>query len=236
MCGRLTLKTASDQLIQFLLPWVGADCRPADYSPRYNIAPSQTLLAITWEGSAKRLAYYRWGLVPAWATELSFGNRMINARHETLLEKRSFAGPIAKQRCLVIADGYFEWRKLSSKLKQAYWITPESDDLMTLAGLWERNHRATGQAIESCTLITTQANSTMNSIHDRMPMPLSNGAAEGWLNPHCSAQQAYDLLQPVDNSFFKAQPVSPHVNNPRNDDPECIALASSTSQLPFFPD
>jgi putative SOS response-associated peptidase YedK len=236
MCGRLTLKTSPDRLIQFLLPWVGTDSFPTDYAPRFNIAPTQSLLAIVGEGLERHLIKLRWGLIPPWATDLSIGNRMINARHETLLQKRSFIGPLANRRCAVIADGYYEWQALNSKTKQAYWITPRSTELMLLAGLWEKNQRATGQTIESCTLITTQANPAMNSIHDRMPMPLERDVVERWLNPGCSAPDAYAHLRPVDDLFFRWHPVSPHVNNPRNDDAQCIQAIPTEVKQSFFED
>lgn len=236
MCGRLTLKTSPDRLIQFLLPWVGADRLPADYVPRFNIAPTQSLLAIIGEGSLRQLTKFRWGLIPPWSTDVSIGNRMINARHETLLQKRSFATPLARQRCLVIADGYYEWQRMTAKSKQAFWISPRSKELMLLAGLWERNQRATGQSIDSCTLITTQANRAMNSIHDRMPVPMEDDRAQRWLDVDCTPEDAYALLRPVDDLYFRWHPVSAYVNNPRNDAPECIQAIPSEAEPSLFND
>ncbi len=223
MCGRLTLKTAPDQWGQLLLPLVDQLHLPGDFAPRYNIAPTQLLVGLTSEGSQRRLRNLRWGLIPSWASELSIGSSLINARRETLLEKRSFKGLMGKHRCLVVVDGYYEWHRLTAKTKQTYWITPSEDSLMLLAGLWDNNPKASGQSIDSCTLITTAANSAMSSIHDRMPMPLVGQAAQLWLDPGYKTEQAVELLTAVDESFFKTQAVSSYVNNVRNQGPECIA-------------
>jgi putative SOS response-associated peptidase YedK len=225
MCGRLTLQTPSDQLIQFLLPLVNQPNLPEDYVPRYNIAPTQSILGIKTDGeNEKHLSAFRWGLIPGWASELGIGNRMINARRETLPEKRSFKEPLSKRRCLIVADGYFEWhRPADQKSKQAFWITPRTGRCMLLAGLWERNTRASDRPIESCTIITTEANHRMSQIHDRMPVPLVDAAAELWLDPECDSSEAYSLLRPVEDDFFESRPVTNYVNNPRNQGPECIA-------------
>lgn len=225
MCGRLTLKTAPGEWGQLLLPLVSELHLPQEFQPRYNIAPTQPLYAVAsnLQPGQSSLTELRWGLVPSWATELSIGNSMINARHETLLEKRSFKGPLEKRRCLILADGYYEWYRVSSKAKQAYWITPADGTLLLLAGLWETNQRATGELVHSCTVITTAANQSMAAIHDRMPVALVGPTAQQWLDPNCSQQQAYDLLGPVDNDFFKPLAVSNFVNNARHEGPECIA-------------
>lgn len=224
MCGRLTLKTAPDQWGQLLLPLIDELNLPTDFHPRYNIAPTQLLYAVSTNpdtGHAE-LTQFRWGLIPSWATELSIGSSMINARRETLQEKRSFKGPLQSRRCLIIADGYYEWYRESNKAKQAYWITPTQGPLLLLAGLWETNQRATGQPIRSCTVITTAANESMSAIHDRMPIPLVDSSAKQWLDMKSSSEMAYELLGQVDNQFFKPQAVSNFVNNARHEGPECI--------------
>lgn len=228
MCGRLTLKTAPDQWVQLLLPLVDQIQSPSDFMPRYNIAPTQQLVGLTTKSLQRQLHELRWGLVPDWAKQLSIGSSMINARRETLLEKRSFKGLMGNHRCLVLVDGYYEWHRQSAKSKQTYWITPSEGCLMLLAGLWDNNTQATGQSIDSCTLITTAANSAMSGIHDRMPMPLVGQAAQLWLDPGCKTEEAFDLLTAVDDSFFKAQAVSSYVNNVRNQGPQCVAAV-----LPF---
>lgn len=223
MCGRLTLKTPGDQLSQMLLPLVSEVRLPSNYQPRYNIAPTQTVLGVANGLAGHELSSYRWGLVPPWAPDFNIGSRMINARRETLLEKRSFRAPLEKRRCLIVADGYYEWKPLSSQTKQAYWITPRGNGLLLLAGLWEINSKASGQPIETCTIITTAANSTMQRVHDRMPMPLDLTTARRWLNPTLTAEKAFELLTEVDADFLTCQPVSSFVNNARNEGPECIA-------------
>jgi putative SOS response-associated peptidase YedK len=172
--------------------------------------------------STSRLAEFRWGLVPYWATELNIGNSMINARQETLLEKRSFKGPLEKRRCLVIADGYYEWRRVTPKEKHAFWITPKEGPLLLLAGLWETNQKATGELVRSCTIVTTAANNAMSQIHDRMPVPLSDQTARLWLDPEMGAEQAYELLGQVSDDYFQTTAVSNYVNNSRHEGPECI--------------
>lgn len=225
MCGRLTLKTAPDQLIQWLLPLVSSVQLPADIRPRYNIAPTQQVLGVIHGPAEPMVTSFRWGLVPSWASDFSIGNRMINARRETLLEKRSFSGPLGKRRCLIVADGYYEWKALNSKSKQAYWITPAQSGLLLLAGLWEKNTKASGQPVETCTVITTAANSTMRSLHDRMPIPMNLETAHSWLNPQLDAEQAYELLTEPADDLLVWQAVSSFVNNARNEGPECVAVA-----------
>ncbi|MBX3423695.1 MAG: SOS response-associated peptidase [Pirellulaceae bacterium] len=223
MCGRLTLKTAPELWAQILLPFGCEPDLPGPYRPRYNIAPSQWLWTIATVGDRPAIIQMRWGLLPSWATELEIGNRMINARRETLLEKRSFQEPLKHRRCLILADGYYEWRMIAARSKQPYWISAANGSLLLLAGLWERNVRATGRELISCTIITTAANSAMSSVHDRMPVPLVGQAAQRWLQTDCEAQEAYGLLGPVDESFFRMQPVSSWVNNARNEGPDCLA-------------
>jgi putative SOS response-associated peptidase YedK len=199
---------------------------PSHFEPRYNIAPTQSLWAVARNAEAtSQLTEFRWGLVPFWATELNIGNSMINARQETLLEKRSFKGPLDKRRCLIIADGYYEWKRVTPKEKHAYWITPMEDLLLLFAGLWETNQKATGQLVQSCVIITTNANSKMAQIHDRMPVPLVGPAAKQWLDPSLTANQAYKLLGAVKDDFFQPLAVSSYVNNARHEGPACIMPA-----------
>ena len=177
MCGRFTLKTPPDQWGQLLLPLLDIEVAKANWGPRFNVAPTQNIVAIAVDcESAERFTdYFRWGLVPSWAEELSIGNRMINARAETISEKRSFTGPLKNRRCVVIADGYYEW-KTEGKLKQPYWIHPPDGGVFAMAGLWETNRRATGQPVKSCTIITTAANEKLAEVHDRMPVVLVDEA------------------------------------------------------------
>ncbi len=225
MCGRLTLQTPADQLVQMLLPFT-ADPELADFQPRYNIAPTQMVFGIaSTEPGRNQLGQYRWGLVPGWADDLRIGNKMINARRETLQELRSFKGPLNRKRCLIVADGYYEWQRLTDKVKHTYWIRPNDGGLFFLAGLFEHNTRATGSLVSSCTIITTAANSAMSEIHNRMPMPLPVSKAQQWLEPTVTGEMAYELLEAADDSIFSLRPVTSYVNNTRNQGPECIAPA-----------
>ncbi|MEZ6135936.1 MAG: SOS response-associated peptidase [Pirellulaceae bacterium] len=229
MCGRFTLKTPPDQWVQLLLPIANLAEIKSSWQPRYNIAPTQNIVAFAMNDQQEIIAdYYRWGLIPSWATDLSIGSRMINARSETLQEKRSFKGPLAKRRCLIVADGYYEWQKRSDGSKQPHWIHPtdaDSDEphpLILFAGLWEHNRRATNHPIRSCTIITTAANSHLEPIHDRMPAILSGQAAQRWLSDDCTVEEAQAFLQPAPPTLLRAQSVSTHVNNARHEDPNCL--------------
>lgn len=229
MCGRYTLKTPPDQWGQLLLPRLDRAAITDSWRPRFNIAPTQKVIAVASKDSGAELVadYYRWGLLPSWAAELSIGNNMINARRETLQEKRSFKGPLAKRRCLVVADGYYEWQKLDGGGKQPQWITATDSRVMGFAGLWETNKRATGQPIESCTIITTAANEAMRPIHDRMPVVLEGKSAQLWLDLECDVEEAYELLGSVDEDYFTARAVGTHVNSPRHEDEQCIEPAQA---------
>ena len=223
MCGRLTLKTPPDQWGQLLLPLLGIGVVKSNWMPRYNVAPTQNIVAIAVDcESAERFTdYFRWGLVPSWAEDLSIGNRMINARAETIGEKRSFTGPLKNRRCVVIADGYYEW-KTEGKLKQPFWIHPTDGGVFAMAGLWETNRRATGQPVRSCTIITTSANEKLAEVHDRMPVVLVEEALQRWLSPNFSADDAPSLLKSAPKEYFDTRAVDRRVNNARIDDEDCL--------------
>lgn len=223
MCGRFTLKTPPDQWGQLLLPLLDVEAAKAQWVPRYNVAPTQNIVAIAvdCESAEQFTDYFRWGLVPSWAEDLSIGNRMINARAETIGEKRSFSGPLKSRRCLVIADGYYEW-KTEGKLKQPYWIHPADGGVFAMAGLWETNRRATGQPVKSCTIITTSANEKTAEVHDRMPVILIDEALQSWLSQSLSVADATSLLKSAPEEFLDLQAVDRRVNNARIDDADCL--------------
>lgn len=241
MCGRLTLKTPPSQWSQLLLPVIDSDPLWANWQPRYNVAPTQPILVIanhtegsvtqdssgrepSAEKSEPHFAWQRWGLVPSWASDLSIGSRMINARRETLREKKSFVGPLHKRRCLIVADGYYEWQKGNDGSKQPFWITPASGGMLQLAGLWEVNTRATSAPIATCTIITTAANASVDAIHDRMPVVLMGEAAAQWLSPQAESEEAYALLETAAAAAeLQPQAVDTYVNNARHEGPECLA-------------
>lgn len=243
MCGRLTLKTPPDQWTQLLLPVLDSQPLWSNWQPRYNIAPTQKIVVIAGfqgepdaprsvtaarsqsaEEPGPHFKLQRWGLVPAWSNDLNIGSRMINARHETLREKKSFKGPLRNRRCLIVADGYYEWQLLNTGGKQPHWISPSQGGLLQLAGLWEINTRATGQTLETCTIITTAANDRLRSIHDRMPVVLDSQQAKHWMDPACDAEEAYDLLGPAADEALRPLAVSPYVNNARHEGAACLAV------------
>lgn len=159
---------------------------------------------------------------------------MINARSETLAEKRSFAGPLSKRRCMILADGYYEWQKLPGGAKQPCWIAPADGGVIQLAGLWETNKRATGEEIQSCTIITTAANTALASVHDRMPVMLTEDAAQKWMAQDCDSKEAQSLLGAAENDFFTIHQVSTFVNNARHEGPQCLegVTDASTARQP----
>lgn len=171
----------------------------------------------------------RWGLVPSWADDLAIGNRMINARGETVDSKPSFRKAFASRRCLIPADGYFEWQKTSDG-KQPFLIEAADGGMLAMAGLWEENKRVAeqGKSIRTCTIITTSANATTRHLHDRMPVFLDRDDHDQWLDPGFRETDLLkQLLRPAPEDWLTTTPVSRHVNNPRNEDPQCVEPTAS---------
>lgn len=218
MCGRFSLAANKNQLAEAFAQFEP----PAELTPRYNIAPSQPVAVVANTGENK-VDFFVWGLIPSWAKDIKIGNRMINARSETLAEKPSFKAAYKRRRCLILADGFYEWRKNPDKTKTPMYIQLESQEPFAFAGLWESWHSPDGGNILSCTIITTQPNDFMAHIHNRMPVILPRRAYQQWLDP---AEQAPDRLQhwlaPYPAEAMAAYPVSTLVNNPGNDVPDCI--------------
>jgi putative SOS response-associated peptidase YedK len=217
MCGRFTLRTPNQILLEvFDLP------EAPDFPLRYNIAPTQDVATLRWNSDAQReLAFMHWGLVPFWAKEPTIGSRMINARCETVAEKPAFRHAFRRRRCLIPTDGYYEWKKLENKKKQPYYIRRRDNGLFAFAGLWEI-WKQTDPPLESVTIITTSANSTTRTIHDRMPVILRPEDYDRWLRTDSDAEQLQELLVPLANDDLCAVPVSTLVNSPRNESPQCI--------------
>lgn len=220
MCGRYTLSISLAELqLRFAFP--AADL---EHPERYNIAPTQSVLTVVNQGQKHNLAeYMRWGLVPSWAKDISIGSRMINARAETIVEKPSFRRALQKRRCLVLSDGFYEW-KGAGKNKQPMYIGLQSGEPFGMAGLWEAWKSPDGDWLHSCTIITTEPNALMEEIHNRMPVILPRESESVWLDPGVDDPgRLTDLLQPYPADAMTARPVSGLVNNARNDFPECIA-------------
>ena len=221
MCGRFTLRTPAE----IWLPIFNLPIQP-DIPPRYNVAPTQLVSAIRHDGDGNRsLACLRWGLIPSWAKDKSIGNRMINARGETVADKPSFRGPFRSKRCLIVADGFFEWKK-TPEGKQPVYICLQDERPFAFAGLWDRWEG--GETIESCTVITTDANELLQPVHDRMPVILAGDDCELWLasdvpgSDERKKAELLDLLRPFPADAMKYYPVSKLVNSPGNEQPACV--------------
>jgi putative SOS response-associated peptidase YedK len=214
-------------LLKNLLLDLGVDEAPDELEPRYNIAPTQSIAVVRqFEDGLRSCDLLRWGLIPSWAKDPAIGNRTINARAETVAEKPAFRAAFRRRRCLVLADGFFEWRKEGKK--QPYYIRMRDEGPFAFAGLWERwAPGAEDSALETCNLITTDANELMRDMHDRMPVILPREDYGTWLDPAIQdTQQLLALLQPYKSEAMIANPVSTRVNNPKHDDAECIAPAA----------
>jgi putative SOS response-associated peptidase YedK len=202
-------------------------------APRSNIAPSQPVGAVRATDSGRQWVELRWGLVPSWAKDPSIGNRMINARAETVAEKPAFREAFEQRRCLIPADGFYEWRKLDGGGKQPYYLSRTGSEPFAFAGLWDRwRDRLSGVVIESCTVITTTPNELLAPIHDRMPVMLDREGASEWVRTDAVPGALDVLLQPFPASAMRAEPVSNHVNRPANDDRECVAPITLTPDRP----
>jgi putative SOS response-associated peptidase YedK len=222
MCGRYRL-TAKER---YLAEHFGIDdVEDVHWTPRYNIAPTQQIVVIRQDHDEPKrtISLMRWGLIPYWAQDASIGNHTINAMSETASEKPAFREAMRKRRCLVPADGFFEWKKLSSKRKQPYNIGMLDDSVFAFAGLWDRWRSSSGEVIESCSILTTDANPLTKDIHDRMPVILKREDYDLWLDPGITdPEQVQDLLHPFDPRLMKKYPLSSAVSNVNNDGPECI--------------
>lgn len=231
MCGRYTITESPRQLaIRFQAE---LDERLGELPPRYNVAPTQVLPIVRIE-DGRRLTPMRWGLVPSWADDPAIGNRLINARGETLATKASFRTAFRKRRCLVPADGFYEWLK-SPGGKTPIRIAPADGGLFAFAGLWERWADPAGDELLTFTIVTTDANEMLKPIHDRMPVILDRAAEGRWLDPDLDPGKLQDLIRPAPPERLIAYPVSKRVNSPRNDDPSLIRRADDgdTGRLPI---
>ncbi|MEK7323749.1 MAG: SOS response-associated peptidase [Chloroflexota bacterium] len=220
MCGRFTLSLNPDVLREVF----ELDSVPAELAPRYNIAPTQPVAAVLAADGGRKLELLKWGLIPSWAKDPKIGNprSVINARGETLAEKPSFRTALKKRRCLILADGFYEWKK-EGKTKTPMFIQLKDGRPFAFAGLWEAWKSPENEWIKSCTIITTEPNSLMEKIHDRMPVILPPKAYDLWLTPgELPAEKTLPLLKPFAASQMKAVAVSTLVNNPAFDSPECV--------------
>lgn len=237
MCGRFTLASDAEALQQTFFNF-GI---PTNLAPRYNISPTQDVAVIANTSTdpevppgTREMEFFHWGLIPSWAKDPKIGNRMINARSETLSEKPSFRNAYKRRRCLILADGYYEWKKIpGDRLKQPVYIRLKSQKPFALAGLWETwEADAAEETLRSCTIITCPPNAALEQIHHRMPVILPQEAYATWLSPtEQSAETLQPLLIPYADEEMEAYPVSRFVNRPVNDSVECIAPFQATEFL-----
>jgi len=221
MCGRFTLTANIQTVTQTFNATAPASLQTG---PRYNVAPTQDVVAVI-NDNGRQLEMLRWGLIPSWAKEESVGSRMINARAETLAEKSSFKRLLHNRRCLIVADGFYEWaQQPGTKSKTPMYITMKDHKPFAFAGLWDSWRTPEGQALRTCTIITTEPNELMASIHNRMPALLTLDALTAWLDPAVQDEQELShLLTPYPTELMVARPVSRLVNNPKYDSAELIA-------------
>ncbi len=221
MCGRFTLTASVEEIIERFL--IDSFLEEELFSPSYNIAPSQSVLAVINDGTSNRMGFLKWGLIPPWAKDMSIANKMINARAETLAEKPSFRNAFKKKRCLIIADSFYEWKRHEDKTKTPMRIKLKSEELFAMAGLWEQWKSPEGKAIFSCSVITTTPNDLMADIHDRMPVILKPEDENTWLNPTISDPNFLNqFLVPFDQNLMEAYEVSSQVNSPKNNSIDLI--------------
>jgi putative SOS response-associated peptidase YedK len=221
MCGRYTLASPTESLAEEF----GVDASSIELSPNYNVAPTQGVAAVLEEGGQRRLEVLRWGLIPPWADDPGIGSRMINARSETAPGKPSFRRAFRERRCLIPADGFYEWQRTNGA-KQPYYIHMEDGRPFAFAGLWESWSKGGEGEVRTCTILTTGANALVGEVHDRMPVILTHDAYDVWLDPASERDELTGLLAPYPEDEMEAYPVSRFVNSPSNNDPRCIEPAA----------
>ena len=223
MCGRFAL-SAKTKDIEKLVDGIKIS---TDLLPRYNIAPSQSIAAVL-NMPERQLDYVRWGLVPGWAKDASIGNRMINARGETLLEKPAFKASFLRKRCIIPASGFYEWQKSASgKSKQPFFIRLRNASPFAFAGIWDRWTSPDGEPVVSAAIVTTSPNPLVERIHNRMPVILDEPSIQTWLRyDSVPVGELMGCIKPFPDEFIEAYTVSSLVNNPGNDFAECLEPAN----------
>jgi putative SOS response-associated peptidase YedK len=220
MCGRYTLSTPAGRLAEeFQLD------DAVEIPPSYNVAPTQQVAAVLEDEGGRRLEMLRWGLVPSWADDPEIGARMINARSETAPEKPSFRRAFRGRRCLIAADGFYEWKRENGG-KQPYYFRMQDGRPFAFAGLWESWEKGGEGILRTCAILTTRANSVLSEVHDRMPVILPHDAYDAWLDPDADREELGELMIPYAGDDLETYPVSRFVNSPRNNDERCIEPAA----------
>jgi len=224
MCGRYTLRTPKERIKrEFQLQ------EEPSVEARFNITPTQNVLAVRQRADGRVAAELKWGLIPSWAKDASMGARLINARSETVTEKPSFREAFKRRRCIIPADGIYEWQRTGG-LKQPFFFRMSDDSVFGFAGLWDRWKDEGGEVIESCAILTTDANSLFRSAHDRMPVILHPDAYDEWLDDDVRNVEALkELLRPYPSSEMVAYPVSTRVNSPQSQGEDLIKRLTTNS-------
>lgn len=228
MCGRYRL-TAKER---WLCTYFNLNPEDVDWAARWNVAPTQEVATIRQDRKEpeRRFRKLRWGLIPYWAKDGSFSASTINAVSETAAEKPAFREPLRRRRCLIPADGFYEWAR-TGRNKQPFHIGMADDALFAFAGLWDRWTDPADKMIESCTILTTEANALLKTIHDRMPVILKPDDYDRWLDPGVTnPSRILDLLRPLDAALMRIYPVSSAVNRVENEGPECAMEAAPAAK------
>jgi len=241
MCGRYTLVKKPISIGKELIRKIrgpGSTSRgEIEFTQRYNIAPTQDCLVIRKESADNSLSAskIRWGLIPSWSKTGTTQSLLINARSETIADKPSFKAAYQRRRCLVPADGYYEWKR-QRQVNQPYYLQLADESIFYMAGIWETWHDETGNSLDSYTILTTQANTLAAKIHERMPVMLQDERAIEWLEGdprQFATERRFEFFAPIESSLMQSRPVNPIVNNNQNDSPECLTPppVEATTQL-----
>jgi putative SOS response-associated peptidase YedK len=232
MCGRFTITVSIDELREYLKEDYDIDLEERLFDvPRYNVSPGQDVIAIINDGKKNRVGLLRWGFLPPFAKDEKLAYQMINAKSETLSEKPSYQDAFKSKRCIILADGFYEWMKDKSNQKPMY-IHQKDKSIFPMAGLWSTWTKPDGTKIHTCTIVTTEANDLMASFHDRMPVILEETSKHTWLNPYeRNIGTLSTLLKPYDSKKMSLYPVSTLVNSSKNDTVSCIQEDKTMSQL-----
>jgi putative SOS response-associated peptidase YedK len=230
MCGRFTSTASAEVLAEEF----GLHSVASGFAPSFNVAPSHLVPVVT-RGTRRSLELFQWGLIPSWARDPAVASQLINARCESVGQKPSFRDAYARRRCLVVADGFYEWTPALGG-KTPMYVRLRSRRPFAFAGLWEAWLSPAGEVIRTCTIITTEANRVLKPIHPRMPVILPEAAREAWLADHDDVAALRGLLRPYPDDELECFSVSDRVNSPRNNGPQCIVPQAPRGTLPLFPD
>ena len=224
MCGRFTLRSSPERVKrEFQLQ------EEPSFEARFNIAPAQSILAVRQTEDEREAAPLKWGLIPSWAKDDSMSARLINARSETVVEKPAFREAFKRRRCIIPADGFYEWKREGGR-KQPFFFSMRDGRLFGFAGLWDRWRDEGGKVIESCTILTTEANEVLRPVHDRMPVILHPETYDQWLDEDARAVESLrELLGPYPATEMTARPVSTQVNSPRSQGEDLIKQVAINS-------